>query len=264
MKQIKKAQLITQFRKRSAQNDTADLKKQRERWVGKLLVQNFNPPLKVLEMYFNGKEEIIKSKIVIPQYQKNYQNTRTKILSETRAEIDKIEDFNKMLDIFCPILKSLMNNKIHFAVFYAEGQRSPHIIIYDFDELRELEPFQRLKAQAKFWRGVCPFAFHLLDQGIWDDDHYVPLEFAPHWKYGTPFKLMFEWIPETIPFKPKPKETQKKNWWSEDIKKSYEKPSQKIVKLCCGLPMFLLRFKNITTNIYCCVLCGNQEEICNS
>lgn len=125
-----------------------------------------------------------------------FHNTRTKLLTETRLEIDKLE-FEKAVALICEVCLSLVRKNFHFAVFYAEGQRSPHVVIYDFEELEELTPFQRIRAQVKFWRTHVPFGlFSYVDTGVFDDEHYVPLEFAPHWKYKTIFNLMFEWLPE--------------------------------------------------------------------
>lgn len=70
-----------------------------------------------------------------------------------------------------------------------------------FEELAALKPFQRMKAQAKFWRWIAPFSFHLFDHSIWDSEHYVPLEFSIHWRHGTPFNLLFEYTPEKLPIR---------------------------------------------------------------
>ena len=176
-------------------NDSLELKKKRQKFLDWLLGWNINPSVEVLEMYSNGKETI-KIKKQIPQYLKEYYycNTRKKIPTETRAEIDKLE-LEKAIEVICKICLELIKSKIHFCVFYAKGQRSPHIIIYDFEDLKELKPYQRDKAQLEFWRSLIPFHVHNLDRSIWQDDHYVPLEFAPHWKYGTPFNLLFEYNP---------------------------------------------------------------------
>ena len=192
--QILKANLIQQFRERAEKNDTPELQQKRIKFLDWLNCQDLTLP-KVLEMY--QAKETIYGKKQVAQYFKEYKfaNTRTQIIPETRAEIDKLE-FEKAIDVLCEIMLSLIRKKIHFAVFYAEGQRSPHIIIYDFDELLKLSSFQRTKAKAKFWRWVMPFSFHYLDQALFDDEHYVPLEFALHWKYGTPFNLLFEYLPQ--------------------------------------------------------------------
>lgn len=182
---------IKNMREQYLKNNNGELQNKKTKILKWLLVRD--PNFKVLEMYPKN----VYGKKQIPQYSWEYQfaNTRTQIPSETRAEIDVL-DINQSINLVCEICLSLINKNIHFCVFYAEGQRSPHIIIYDFFELRNLNPYQRLKARAKFWRWVIPFRFHLLDHSIWDDFHFVPIEFAPHWKYSTPFNLLFEYVPE--------------------------------------------------------------------
>lgn len=188
-----KASIIKKYREITDKNlDEETLKKQRK-FMDWLVVHNYNPDVKFLEMY-PGEEDTIKS-FPEMQYPNKYVNTRTKILSSTRAEIDSLE-FEKAMQIICSIIQSLMTHKIHFAVFYAIGQRSPHVIIYDFEELKELDPFQRIKAQIEFWRKIAPWSFHYLDKGVFEDDHLVPLEFSIHWKYKTLFDLIMEWKPE--------------------------------------------------------------------
>lgn len=190
----KELQLIKQMRQRTSENDSPGLQKRRMKFLTWLLIRNYD--LKVLEMY-EGQDDVIKSKLQIPQYlhEIKFCNTRTQIKSEVCAECDKL-DYEKAIGFICDICLELIKKSFHFAVFFAAGQRSPHIKIYDFDELEDLEPHQREKARGQFWRSIIPFRIHLLDQSIWSDDHYLPLEFAPHWKHGTPFNLLFEYIPE--------------------------------------------------------------------
>ncbi len=181
---------ILSLRKSVEVVNTTELIEKRKKFMNWLLVKN--PDLRVLEMY----DDELKSKERIPQYfnEWKYCNTRTKIATETRVEIDRLP-FDETMKIMCEIIKILMPN-YHFAIFYSEGQRSLHIIVYDFEELANLSPFQREKAQAQFWRKVVPFFFHYLDQGIWSDNHYLPMEFAPHWRTGQPFNLILEWMPQ--------------------------------------------------------------------
>ncbi len=194
MNQIQTALLIKNKRVIAQQNDTKELQDKRQKFFNFITQLDLIIP-EVFEMY-QTEEDVIKSKKIIPQYfsKSIFANTRTKTLSETRAEIDKVP-FEKAIDIICEICSALIRKKIHFCVFYSKGQRSPHIIIYDILGLDKPTAFKRQSAKAKFWRRVIPFAFHLLDHAIWADEHYVPLEFAPHWKYGTPFNLLFEYNP---------------------------------------------------------------------
>jgi len=190
-----KGMLILACRKRACLYDTLKFQEKRQNFLDWLSVNNWSPPVYSLEMYEQPEDEPLKSPANIYQYFNRWHNTRTKLLSETCWETDKLQ-FEKAIAICCEICLALIRKYIHFAVFYAEGQRSPHIRIYDFSELRELTPFQREKAQAKFWRSLAPFFFQLADASMWADEHYYCLEFAPHWKYGTVFDLVFEWLPE--------------------------------------------------------------------
>ena len=191
MKQIEKAMIIK--KRRLASTDTKELQQKRQKFLEWLILRD---NLKVLEMYStNG--DVIKSRPQVPQYMHEYKfcNTRKQIKSETCAETDKLEH-DQSIEFICDIIKELIKKRIHFAVFYAQGQRSPHIRIYDFEQMEELKPHQRMKARGQFWRSIIPFRVHLLDQALWTDDHYICLEFSIHWKYGTPFELLFEWLPQ--------------------------------------------------------------------
>lgn len=194
MNQIIKANIIKNKRTKAANNDTPELKKKRQKFLDWLLVENYN--LKVLEMY-PGEEDVIKSKLQTPQYIHEYQycNTRTIIESETDAEIDKL-NWDEALKIIWDICERLIQFKFHFVLFCSEGSRSPHIRIYDFDQLKTLKSYQREKAQEFFWKRIADTNYKHLDKSIWSDDHLIQLEFAPHWKTGNPFILIYEHLPQ--------------------------------------------------------------------
>lgn len=196
-------------------NDTQDLQQERKEFlewlnlncfdnisISKINEGKFNEiiitdnNLKYFEMWKFKDEEPIKSLYENLFLFNPNNNTRTKINSETCLEIDKLE-YKESFNLICEVCASLIRNKIHFAVFYAYGQRSPHIRIYDFDELCDLEPQQRIKAQIEFWKQHVPFGmFQYIDTGIFVDEHPLQLEYAIHWKYGTPFDLLFEYNPQ--------------------------------------------------------------------
>lgn len=158
-------------------------------------LNDYEGDMQVFEMW-EVEGDIIKTKPEKYQFFNPKHNTRTKILSETCLETDKLE-FDKAISLMCETMLSLIRNSIHFAVFYAEGQRSPHIRIYDFFELEQLNPKQRIKAQIEFWRQHVPFGcFNYFDTGMFVDDHPYQIEFSLHYKYKTPFNLLFEWIPK--------------------------------------------------------------------
>lgn len=194
--EIKKYETIQLRRAIALQNDSSELRDKRMKFLDWLNENNINIP-QVLEMYQNDSETIYGKKQIGQYYHEvKFANTRTQTASELRAEVDKLE-FDKAMELCCQIIQELINHNIHFAVFYAQGQRSPHIIIYDFHELEQLNPFQRTKARAKFWRWLIPFRIHLIDNSLFDDSHFVPLEFSIHWKHKTPFDLLFEYNPNS-------------------------------------------------------------------
>ncbi len=192
--QKKRQKFLDWLTVRCLDNKAEDIKSQWAKNLG-LKLWNYHPRIKTLEMYPDETDEL-KSEIKSYQFFNKWHNTRTKSLSETRLEIDKLP-FKKSIVIIIETISNLVNKKFHFAVFYAKGQRSLHVIIYDFDELIDLDPHQRFKAQAFFWRKLMPFGlFQYADPSVWDDEHYLPLEFAPHWKYYTIFDLVLEYLPE--------------------------------------------------------------------
>lgn len=194
---LKKAKIIANHRnlidntKESIQNKLNFLQKLE-------CIVNDTKEIVSFEMYpeeINGST-IKSKKCVCPQYENEveYHNTRLKIKSETRAEIDTlpIEDSIKIIDEICGALKA---KGYSFSVFYAQGGRSPHIVIYDFEELNDYDGFMREQIQKAFWRDISPL-WTYLDRAVWEDDHFVPLEYAPHWKYKTPFNLIYKYNAE--------------------------------------------------------------------
>jgi len=175
-----------------------ELKEKRIGWI-KQIKMMFGDKVKLGELY-KLEDKNFKSKFEFRQSDKDIQycNTRLKLPSETCFEIDNLE-WKKALKIMSEVVSALDRNDIHYAMFCANGQRSPHIRIYDFEELEELEPQQREEAQKQFWKSLCPFLYKYADKSIWMDDHPLQLEFAPHWKYGTDFVLIEEHIPAMKP-----------------------------------------------------------------
>ena len=148
----------------------------------------YNPKLKKFEMW-NFEDVVIKN------FESKTPNTRTKVNSETCLEIDRLPK-DKAFNIICKAILSLIENKYNFFVWYAKGMRSPHIRIYDFDELCDLNPKQRIKAQLLFWRKIIPFNIQDIDLGIFVDDHPLQMEYTIHWKHRTKFDLLFEYRPK--------------------------------------------------------------------
>lgn len=190
--------VAARLRKIHSKKDNKKLQEKRKKFIEKLICQNAD--LRTFEMYpcAEAPGGALKSNEGIPQYFKEYQhhNTRNKLKNETLFESDKIKDFDKAVELICSIGLILMKRKQAHSVFYAKGQRCPHIRIYGVRELEDLTPQQREKAQENFWRSVIPFFVHLADKGVWQDKHPLPLEFSVHWKYGTPYNLIYEYVPE--------------------------------------------------------------------
>jgi len=190
MSQLKKALEIIKLRNRAGENDSQELQDKSRSFMDKLSAWHpYCGELKSFEMYSDD----LKSKEEIYNYCNPNHNTRLKIPQESSAECDdpKISE-----DVMCYLILNLIEEKIHFAVFYAQGQRSVHVRIYDFDELIDLTPFEREKVQQEFWRQIAGLYYHKLDRGVWSDDHPLQMEHRPHWKYGTPFMLLFEYLPK--------------------------------------------------------------------
>jgi hypothetical protein len=196
---MNKLQTIQQSRELFLLNDTPELQAKRMKFLEWLTWWNYHPSIEVYEMYqFPCENGVIKTKSTIPQYfhEIKFCNTRKKLPTETDCETDKLSP-EKAIALITETCLSLIRSKIHFALFYAEGQRSPHIRIYDVEGLNDLTNFQGIKAQIKFWKQHIPFGcFQYVDTSLFDKEHLLQLEFAPHWKYGTPFNLLFEWNPQ--------------------------------------------------------------------
>ncbi len=163
-------------------------------FAGQIL--SWDSSVQFTEMYsYQNSEGNLHSKQTDQQYLKNqFVNTRTKIKTETRLEIDKLPR-EKAEEIIIQTGLELQKRKIHFAVFDSGG-RSPHLIIYDFLELEKMSAYKRFMAQILFWRQVMPFGTSaLMDTAILHDEHLVPMEFSLHWKTQKPFDLVLEYLP---------------------------------------------------------------------
>lgn len=76
-----------------------------------------------------------------------------------------------------------------FAIYYVEGGRSPHIHIYDLDELEQL-PIDKRTIYRKLWlERICPKEY-TPDFELCDEKHLCALEFTNHFKYNKPKELL--------------------------------------------------------------------------
>jgi hypothetical protein len=121
-------------------------------------------------------------------------NTRDIFLSEGVIEIEKGNRQTNLKGTYDTCL-NLIKYKIHFAVFYAEGMRTPHIHIYEIFKDCEDWAIKEL-SMALFCRQVVPFEFfHLIDTALFGQ-HTIALEFSKHYKYSFMNKLLFEHMPD--------------------------------------------------------------------
>lgn len=75
-----------------------------------------------------------------------------------------------------------------FAIYYTEGGRGPHLHIYDLDELEQLTYEQRTLYREKFLTKTC--GDYEADKALCDEKHMCALEFAHHFKYNKPKRLI--------------------------------------------------------------------------
>jgi len=108
--------------------------------------------------------------------------------NEIRIEFD-LEDRNKSFELINQTCINLDEFGYSYAVFYADGGRSPHIHIYDLDELETLNVQQREEYRREFLKKVCPAGSNP-DMNLCEEKHLMALEFANHWKYNKPKELM--------------------------------------------------------------------------
>lgn len=108
--------------------------------------------------------------------------------NEIRIEFDS-DDLNKNWIDTNNTCINLNKRGYSFAVFYVEGGRSPHIHIYDLDELESLNEEQRNEYRRLFLNLVCP-KDSKVDYALCDEKHLCALEFVNHFKYGKPKQLI--------------------------------------------------------------------------
>lgn len=108
--------------------------------------------------------------------------------NEIRIEFDS-EDTNKNWENINQTAINLWNASYSFAIFYVEGGRSPHLHIYDIDELDNHPIEKRNLYREKFLNKFCPKGSKP-DLGLCDEKHLCALEFANHFKYNKPKKLL--------------------------------------------------------------------------
>jgi len=122
-------------------------------------------------------------------YQKNKSYFhRQGMPNEIRIEFDKEDRDENWYNCYLTCCK-LNELGYSFAVFYVDCGRSPHIHIYDLDELETLDYKKRNEYQIRFLKKICPFDSGV-DFGLCDEKHLCALEFAIHFKYKKKKKLI--------------------------------------------------------------------------
>lgn len=119
--------------------------------------------------------------------ERNYKH-RAGMPNEIRIEFDSEDRESNWENINYTAIK-LNELKLSFVIFYVEGGRSPHIHIYDLDELEDLDEKQRTEYRQRFLNKVCPKGSKP-DLGLCDEKHLCALEFVNHFKYGKPKELL--------------------------------------------------------------------------
>lgn len=119
---------------------------------------------------------------------KNYKH-RQGMPNEIRIEFDSKNNELNWKNCNQTII-NLISNNYSFAVYYVEGGRSPHIHIYNLDELESLSYEQRTKFRKLFLLKYCPNKSNP-DMKLCDEKHLLALEFVNHFKYNKPKQLLY-------------------------------------------------------------------------
>lgn len=119
---------------------------------------------------------------------KRFYKHRSGMPNEIRIEFDS-EDKNGNWESINQTAINLWKAGYSFAVFSVEGGRSPHIHIYDCDELENWSKESRTNYRKKFLKKYCPKDSNP-DIDLCDEKHLCALEFANHFKYHKPKLLL--------------------------------------------------------------------------
>ncbi len=114
---------------------------------------------------------------------------RAGLPNEIRIEFDSEDKEKNWKDVHQTSI-NLYEKNYNFAVFYVEGGRSPHIHIYDCDEMENLSKEQRRIYRRRFIKKFCPKDSEY-DLELCDEKHLCALEFAKHFKYNKPKRLIY-------------------------------------------------------------------------
>jgi len=107
--------------------------------------------------------------------------------NEIRIEFDG-EDKNTNWEAVNLTAIKLEKLKYSFAIFSVDVGRSPHIHIYDLDELEQLNEEQRTSYRIQFLNKICPGLEPDLE--LCNEKHLCALEFVNHFKYNKPKQIL--------------------------------------------------------------------------
>lgn len=145
-------------------------------------IDEFYPSLKFWDGY--SKHE--------PRDTKKSYKHRQGMPNEIRIEFDSDDKYKNWENANLTCI-NLLNSNYNFAIFYVDGGRSPHIHLYDIDELDNFPIEKRNEYRIKFLNKFCPKGSNP-DLGLCDEKHLCALEFVNHFKYNKPKRLLhFFW-----------------------------------------------------------------------
>lgn len=145
-----------------------------------------------ISIYYLSPEGILSDALFFDTYRQNISNINTREVQPTELIIEFDCEQEKAFRFIADVYYKLIELGYNFFVWYAEGQRCPHIRIYDFldDNLTiEQQEFQR----KVFVANLCSEeSLPFLDKSLLITGKTCQLEFAKHWRYDTMFKRVLE------------------------------------------------------------------------
>jgi hypothetical protein len=148
--------------------------------------------LKVCHMSKDNFEEDEIYNYYNPKY-----NTRYILDNEICIEVEwkenNLENQNKGITATTETCLNLINAGVKFSVWYSNEMKTPHIRIHEIKELGETkDPLKKKLIRQTFSKKFVPFVYHAQIDSSLFSRHKIQLEYANHWKYGTPFEMLFE------------------------------------------------------------------------
>jgi hypothetical protein len=124
-----------------------------------------------------------------PRNSKKSYKHRAGMPNEIRIEFDGEDKTENWINSHETCI-NLIQKGFSFAIFYVEGGRSPHIHLYDCEELSTLQYDERTYYRKKFLQKYCP-KNSKVDFNLCEEKHLMALEFVNHFKYNKPKRLLY-------------------------------------------------------------------------